>query len=330
VRKVYIKYSLFQLVLFFLLDAAVLFSFLSCGKIRTGIPVLVVFLILEIFSFFAAYRLVFRQILDLEKAILILRAEDSTDKTGLQSTSIDYLISYIREKLFSDEPDRIYKTEAEFNALQNQINPHFLYNTLETIRSRAMMSGLDDVTEMTEALGMLFRYTISSTGNLASLRDEIEHAERYILIQQYRFPGKITFSKDIENRRFYDVQIPKLTIQPLIENAIYHGIEVKTGAGAISIRVYSTQSRLNIEITDNGTGMTHERLTELRNALADPQITHVSRSRGSGIALINVNQRIQFYFGPEYGLLIRSVEQVGTTVTITLPIMGDTTAAYEK
>ena len=324
------RYLILQLLLYLVLDLAVLFFGLTGRSGGALIPVLILLAAAELLFTALIYRFFFRQFLELEKAIFILNAETEGEHIDWRSAGIGDLIGFIKEMLQNDQTNQIYRTKAEISALQNQINPHFLYNTLETIRSRAMMSGLDDVTEMTEALGLLFRYSISRTGNLATLGEEINHVERYLLIQQYRFPDKISFEKNIEDRRLLDIPIPTLTIQPLVENAIYHGIEVKTGRGTISIHVFATQQLLKIEISDDGTGMTRERLAEVRKALEDPQTARLPGSRGTGIALINVNQRIRFYYGKEYGLQVRSVENLGTVFTLILPLQEGETDTYEE
>ena len=329
-RQVYIKYSILQLILYLAIDILLGWLFISSERFEIGIIVMLIVIGLEAASLVLIYYFVFRQILELEKAIFILNADNDRERKTWKSAKIDYLIEYIRKLLHGDQTNQILKTKAEISALQNQINPHFLYNTLETIRSRAMIKGLDDVTEMTEALGLLFRYSISNPGSLVTLGEEIDNVERYLLIQQYRFPGKIHFVKKIEDPSLLAYRLPKLTIQPLVENAIYHGIEMKPSEGTISVTVFATQSQLRVEISDDGLGMSKERLDELRRAMNDTQIIQMSGSRGTGIALININQRIKFYYGQEYGLQIRSAEDVGTVMTLILPAKGEMVIADEN
>ena len=137
----------------------------------------------------------------------------------------------------------VSKKQAEYLALQNQINPHFLYNTLEGIRSEALISGLDSVAEMTEALATFFRYTISQVEHLVTLEDELANVENYYYIQQFRFGDKLALSieyehdDDLDHPDILRCRLPKLTLQPIVENSIYHGIERKIGQGSLTIRV---------------------------------------------------------------------------------------------
>lgn len=169
----------------------------------------------------------------------------------------------------------ISKKQAEYLALQNQINPHFLYNTLEGIRSEALIAGLDSIAEMTEALATFFRYTISDLENLVTLEDELANIENYYYIQQFRFGSKldlkIQYDRDPEDEftemDFLQCKLPKLTLQPIVENSIYHGIERKIGKGHLVIRISASEERLYIRISDDGQGMTDAKLKELNEKL---------------------------------------------------------------
>ncbi|HRX58288.1 MAG TPA: sensor histidine kinase [Eubacteriales bacterium] len=239
------------------------------------------------------------------------------------SGAIDRLIGMFRTVIKSDYDSRILKTQAEIHALQSQINPHFLYNTLETIRSEALTQNCGEIAEMTEALATLFRYSISRPGDMATLEQELENVENYLLIQQYRFPQKFEVVKHIEDESVLHCRLPVLTIQPLVENAIHHGLETMIGAGKITIRAFRTQQHMVVSVADNGCGMPPGRLAQVREAMESDEDDATLSSRDSrkkaGIALINVSRRIRFYYGPEYGLQIYSTEGVGTTVELTLP-----------
>lgn len=232
-----------------------------------------------------------------------------------------------RTVIKSDYDSRILKTQAEIHALQSQINPHFLYNTLESIRSEALMQNCGEIAEMTEALATLFRYSISRPGDMATLEQELENVENYLLIQQYRFPQKFEIVKKIEDEEVLHCRLPVLTIQPLVENAIHHGLETMIGRGKITIRAFRTQQHMVVSVADNGCGMSAARLAQVREAMEndDDDATLSSRDSGkkAGIALINVSRRVRFYYGPEYGLQIYSTEGVGTTVELTLPCNGE-------
>ena len=234
-----------------------------------------------------------------------------------------YLIS---EKVNEEMYSKNLKMEAELHALQNQINPHFLYNTLEVIRGRALVQNAQDIADMTEALATIFRYNINRPGDVATLQEEIDNVRNYMLIQNCRFGDRFRFETEIE-----DVEdgilthvLPVLTLQPLVENAIYHGINERINGGRIRLKAYLTQRDLLIIISDNGKGMDDVTLQEIHRKLvgaSEGLPVEKKTGRGTGIALTNVNQRIKFYFGKEYGLDVKSTLGIGTTITITIPRM---------
>ena len=216
------------------------------------------------------------------------------------------------------------KRQAQYLALQNQINPHFLYNTLESIRSEALLSGLLSVADMTEALASFFRYTISKVENLVSVEEELQNCETYFKIQRYRFGDRLqlTITCDEEEREeIYHCRLPKLTRQPILENSIIHGTECKMGTGHLKISLEHIGQRLVIRISDDGVGMDTATLADMNEKLqksAKAFSAQESETKG-GIALVNVNNRIHLLFGEEYGLHIYSMPGVGTDVEITLP-----------
>lgn len=219
------------------------------------------------------------------------------------------------------------KRQAQYLALQNQINPHFLYNTLESIRGEALIAGLDSVAEMTEALAKFFRYTITKVENLVTVEEELENCETYFRIQQYRFGDRLRLHIECDENEREDImscKIPKLTLQPILENSIIHGTELKIGTGNLKIQFEITQKRLIIRISDDGVGMDEETLARLNGRLGRG-LNHLSdtdEEKKGGIALLNVNNRIHLIFGEEYGMHIYSIEQQGTDVEITIPITG--------
>ena len=225
----------------------------------------------------------------------------------------------------------VSKKQAEYLALQNQINPHFLYNTLEGIRGEALLAGLDSVAEMTEALATFFRYTISQVEHLVTLEDELANIENYYYIQQFRFGDKLALQigYDHEDEQMQldilQLRLPKLTLQPIVENSIYHGIERKVGKGNLKIRISVSDERLRIRISDDGMGMPEEALKQLNEKLRRLTLDDVQEESGKrgGIALVNVNNRIKLLFGEEYGLSIYSWEGAGTDVLVTLPLVRE-------
>jgi two-component system sensor histidine kinase YesM len=233
----------------------------------------------------------------------------------------------LMSKMDEGELLSLSKKQAEYLALQNQINPHFLYNTLEGIRSEALLAGMDSVAEMTEALATFFRYTISKVDHLVTLEDELANMETYYVIQQYRFGDRLSLSIEYDEEDEEDelkalgCLIPKLTLQPIVENSIYHGLEEKIGNGHLKIRIAVTPKRLLITVSDDGVGMAPQQLEELNRKMSTGLMEDLqteSQSRG-GIAVINVNNRIKLLFGEEYGLYFYSTPGLGTDVEITLP-----------
>jgi two-component system sensor histidine kinase YesM len=215
------------------------------------------------------------------------------------------------------------KKQAEYLALQNQINPHFLYNTLEAIRGDAMASGIESIAETTEALATYFRYTISTVEHLVTLEDELKNVENYFIIQKYRYGERIhmTIDREADGARLSHYLLPKLTFQPIVENAIIHGLESKVGQGVIRLGIGSTQSRLIVHIEDDGVGMAEDALRALTRRLSQVGFDHIEdTAMEGGIALVNVNNRIKLLFGEQYGLRIYSTPRVGTDVEITLPL----------
>lgn len=241
----------------------------------------------------------------------------------------EMLIKRFWDMIDKDKLISISKKEAEYLALQNQINPHFLYNTLEGIRSEAIIAGLDSVAEMTEALATFFRYTISHMDNLVTLEDELENIENYFYIQQFRFGDRLVLSIEYENEELDNLDIlsyclPKLTLQPIIENSIYHGIERKIGTGHLTIKIRVSDERLMIRVSDDGIGMDDKILHDINECLKTLSIDNMSKppKQKGGIALMNVNNRIKLLFGEEYGIYVYSNVGSGTDVEISLPLVN--------
>lgn len=204
------------------------------------------------------------------------------------------------------------KRKSELDALQSQINPHFLYNTLDSIIWMIENERYPEAISMVTALARLFRISLSKGRNIIPVSDELEHARNYLTIQMVRYKNKfqVDISAEPETLRLSTI---KLIIQPLLENAIHHGMECMDGDGEISVRAYLKDGDLYIDVSDNGMGIPAE--------LCETLLTDQSRirSKGSGIGLRNVHERIQLCYGRPYGLTIFSEPDVGTTVRIRLP-----------
>ncbi len=232
------------------------------------------------------------------------------------------LLTHEKARQTSDLTNEYLLAEAELNALYGQINPHFLYNTLEAICSMALMQNAPDVAKMTETLAYMFRNNMKNAGVLVTLEDELSGVENYMAIQQYRFPNKFRFDINIseENKmKILKCKIPHLTLQPIVENAIYHGLEMKQGSGTICLVTDISDTRLILQVRDNGCGMDDETLAKLNRSLDEKQAQ--KRTKGhKGVALRNIHLRLKKVFGESYGVYVMSTKFVGTSVQLTLPI----------
>lgn len=243
----------------------------------------------------------------------------------------DRVLNKFRHLLNKQDAIQMSKKQAEYLALQNQINPHFLYNTLEAIRGDAICAGMDSIAETTEALSVFFRYSITGVDQLVTLEEEIDNVENYFKIQYYRFGDKLKIRLNCEEADdVYQLELPKLTIQPFVENAIFHGLEKRVQGGSIEVRIETTGQKLLITVSDDGVGMAEEAVEAINNYLDRVAVGHVgesSKKRG-GIAMKNVNSRIKLLFGEEYGIHVYSTVNIGTDVKIILPKIRK--GEYEK
>lgn len=247
---------------------------------------------------------------------------DMTMLTPSMRSQMEMMDKIIRSPQLMD----LNKRQAQYLALQNQINPHFLYNTLESIRGEALIAGLDSVADMTEALAKFFRYTITKVENLVSVEEELDNCETYFWIQKYRFGDRLQLHIEYEEEEWDEImncRIPKLTLQPILENSIIHGTELKVGTGNLCIRFERTEKRLIIHISDDGVGMDEETLRKLNRKLGKTIETFSAQEeeKQGGIALANVDNRIRLIFGDEYGIHVYSVPGSGTDVEITIPMV---------
>ena len=199
---------------------------------------------------------------------------------------------------------------TELALLQAQINPHFLYNTMDTIIWLIEADKQQEAVEMVSNLSSFFRHSLSKGEDVISLAEEERHVRSYLQIQHARYKDIMEYTVDIDPG-LHDAMLPKLTLQPLVENALYHGVKLKRAKGTIRITGCLEEGCVLLRVEDNGVGMTKERLIQLRNAM--------ERQERVGFGLSAVNQRLMLQFGPEYGLRIDSEEGVGTTVTARIP-----------
>ena len=209
------------------------------------------------------------------------------------------------------------KCHMERRLLQAQISPHFLYNTLDSIIWMIQGKQYEGAEKMVYLLAKFFRIALSKGQDMIPLEQELQHAVSYLSIQGIRFHDKFEVFIDVDDS-LNKYLCPKVTLQPILENAIYHGMDGMYGDGEISVRVYQSGENICLEIADNGAGMTEEQVTALMNNKTN-EIKIKPTSKGSGIGVANVNERIKLIFGEEYGITVESEPDEGTTVKIVIP-----------
>ena len=230
---------------------------------------------------------------------------------------IDELKRLINENYIQN----LEKREAELNALQSQINPHFLYNTLESINSIASVYRCQEICDISQRLGEMFRYSINiGRSEFTTLDKEIEHIRNYIFIQKIRFKDKFEVYYDIPDELRY-MKTLKFILQPIVENSLYHGFEGKNTKGNLEVSACIESHNLILKIKDDGKGMTDEQLDSLNDYVSDMSVKIGNNDKRS-IGIRNVNARIKLAYGDSYGIIIRSRQNIGTHVIVTLPVLG--------
>jgi two-component system sensor histidine kinase YesM len=240
---------------------------------------------------------------------------NSEDEIGMLSSGFNAMIRRIQELLTNINWEQKKKREYELALIQAQIKPHFLYNTLDVIYTLSEMGRTRDVQRTTKALADFYRAALSKGRETISLEEEIRNVKDYLSIQRIRYSDVFTFEFNIQNEVLSGL-IPKLTIQPLIENAIYHGLKTKGSIGLLTVTGELVDHRIKIVVADDGVGMDPDRLEAIVKKADSPQ-------DAVGYGLRNVNDRIQLYYGEEYGLQIRSELGQGTEVTLWLPFQSE-------
>ena len=280
----------------------------------------------------AGWIWIVRPYIRLEKALNLFLEDytispEKTEENVALSPAARRTFRQLTETLSPTQLFDMNKRQAQYLALQNQINPHFLYNTLESIRSEAMLAGISGVADMAESLAAFFRYTITKVENLVSVEEELHNCETYFSIQQYRFGSRLQLAIECaaeDKDEIYRYRIPKLTMQPILENSIIHGTELKVGTGHLTIHLARTEKRLLIRISDDGIGIDEEMLAGINERLikSNFNIASTEQEMKGGLALVNVSNRIKLLFGDEYGLHVFSIPGVGTDVEISVPAIS--------
>ncbi len=231
----------------------------------------------------------------------------------LLQTSVNDMASHLEVMVRQIREDERKMRKADLRLLQEQINPHFLYNSLDAIVWLIEDRKYDEAEDMVVSLSRYFRLSLSKGREFISIRDEEQHIRSYLEIQQVRYHDILQYEIDIDPS-LYQYRIMKLTLQPLVENALYHGIKNKRSGGTIRVTGRKEGSLVRLSVEDNGAGMDEKELASLREEIAKP-----CSGTTSGFGMANVNERIRMNFGPSYGLYLESQKDVGTTVTVTIP-----------
>lgn len=239
---------------------------------------------------------------------------ERTDEIGMLHQQFDQMAAKIQNLIRINYVNELLKKEAQLKALENQINPHFLYNTLESVNWRAKALGAQDISTMVQSLAALLRVTLSSGNTEFTLGRELELVQSYMAIQRYRFEDRLVFQITAP-QELYPVPIVKLTIQPLVENAIHYGLEENTETCEISITVRKVENTLQIAVANTGSIFEEDLLEKLDRAEIVP--------RGHGIGLLNINKRLKLTYGEQYGLELHN-ETDCAVATVTIPIQRGT------
>lgn len=244
-----------------------------------------------------------------------------SDEVGILGIHFNRMIKRIDELITDVQAASYRKQEAEMEALQAQINPHFIYNTLESLRMKALLNEDREVSQMSLFLGKLLRYSIIQGRETVTVKQEIEHLTNYIKLQNYRFENRFHLQNHIDVK-LENYTMIKLVFQPIVENAIFHGLESRSGQGTIIISSKVEGDVCYFTFEDDGIGMSPEMVNQLNSRIQlGNENSSGNRVTGSGIGLKNVNERIKLHFGAKYGLYVYSELGKGATVQLRLPFI---------
>ncbi len=235
------------------------------------------------------------------------------DEIGTLGQAINEMLDRIQDLIAQEYRAELLQKQAEFKALQAQVNPHFLYNSLDAIGSVAQQAGNRDVSVMCRSLAKVFRYSSDMAQPTATIADELSHLRNYLHVMNLRTNNEVNFDIDVDPS-LLGCEIPRLSLQPIVENAILHGLKNKRGEKRLSLSVQGGGQGIQIAITDNGIGMDADAV-ERRLREGGLEVLN----RGSSIGLANIDERIKLLFGANYGVSLRSVRGEGSTVSIIIP-----------
>lgn len=240
---------------------------------------------------------------------------EHNDEIGELGQSFNHMIARIDQLIQMVYVEQENKRTAEMKSLQEQIKPHFLYNTLDTISWMARDYDAEDIVRLVDALTNMFRIGLSHGKDIITVKEEITHVSNYLYIQKIRYKDKLNYVIHVDES-LYAIEVPKLILQPLVENAIYHGVKAKRGGGTITITGVPEGENLVFTVQDNGAGMPQEKVEELNRRMSERSVLDEQKSFG----LFYIRERIQLCYGKGYGVHVESTLGEGTRVTITLPL----------
>ena len=277
--------------------------------------------ICTLISVFFSY-LIFKPIVSLRKAMKKVEDGDltvevnvnSNDEMGQLRKSFNRMIEKINNLIQRDYNSQILMKQAQLDSLQSQINPHFLYNVLDSIRAEALIKDAEEVADMIKILGDMFQYSTNKGGNIVGISEEVKNIENYITLQKFRFNEKINVKMDIPDE-ILECRTLRLILQPIVENAIIHGLEPKIGPGTITISAEVLGDDILFIISDDGMGIKANELNHLNSELLKDR-SGENAIIGDKLGVFNVNARLRNIFGEKYGLVFESIEGQGTTVII--------------
>ncbi|TCL65316.1 two-component system sensor histidine kinase YesM [Hydrogenispora ethanolica] len=238
------------------------------------------------------------------------------DELGVLGNSFNSMVERIKDLLDKVIEKQRRVRNSEIKALKAQINPHFLYNTLDSVNWLAQLNHVTEISVIVTELGQLLRNSISNGNDFSTVAESLETIQSYLRIQKIRYSDKFTAAIEVDPA-IQQCQIPKLILQPLVENAIIHGLESKVGQGVLTVRGYQEGAELVFEISDNGVGISKKQLAALNR-----EMENEGDQASSSIGIPNVNRRIKLYYGNEYGLTIRSRRGRGTQIILRLPAVA--------
>lgn len=245
-----------------------------------------------------------------------------TDEIGTLYNEYNAMTESLNSAVKQDYQDKLIILDAQMKSLEARINSHFLFNTLEAINSIAELEDNELIATMSLSLGNMFRYTLKTESEIVTLQNEIEHVKDYIAIQEIRFDHRFHLDLDI-SEKYFNYKLLKLILQPLVENALYHGLNYCSTGNTITIHVFSESHFLFIDVHDNGQGMHPETLTKLQISLnEEASFTTLGHRTKQSIGLKNIHSRIELYYGKGYGLTVTSRLHEWTNIRIKLPILN--------